>query len=721
MDTHIRDRHEHLAEGPVMGGRAGGRIADMHDNSAGLRRGGGVVVAAATATPEDGHCEHKEDATEREELPHIYLVKTQFYLGSQKAMRRKTDNPPLLCYNPLMPKRLAIVLLLLMGSCVGDDKFQRPAPVRLTHEGEDWAQKTLRKMSLEEKIGQMLMIRALTQFFNLQSPAYLQLRDNIRRYHIGGVLLTVGSEGGAVFRNQPYEAAMLTNQLQRDSKLPLIFAADFERGLAMRFYGTTGFPAAMAFAAAGTPQHAADMARVVAQESRAIGVQWNFFPVADVNSEPANPIINTRAFGEDPQQVIPYVRAYLKAAHDNGMLTTAKHFPGHGDVDSDTHLGIARVSADRDHLERIELPPFRAAIEGGVDAVMVAHVTVPALEPDPDRVASVSHAIVTDTLKRALGFKGLVVTDAMEMNAVAQLFPPARAAVEAVQAGNDMVLIPADLNAAYNGLLSAVRSGEIPEAQINASVLRILRAKAAVGLDKARLVDINAMAEIIARPANLALAQQVADEAVALVRDNGRVLPIARAGTRAPSAAYETPGPAENRVLVVIFSDDVRTDAGRVLDRELRARIPGINVLYIDPRIANGMSEEVLRAANQAQTVVAAAIATPSAGKVLRVNGVLTASVSLDDATAGLLHGLLQRAGDKTALVALGNPYLAGQFPEVQNYLCTFSNDPLSEMSAVKALFGEIPIRGRMPVTIPGIARRGSGLDRAVLAQGGHP
>ena len=620
-----------------------------------------------------------------------------------------------------MPRRLLIVLLLLASACVGEDKFQRPGPVRLTHDGDKWAQKTLRKMSLEEKIGQMLMVRAQTEFFNVASPAYLQLRDNIRRYRIGGVLLTVASENGAVFRNQPYEAAMFTNQLQRDSELPLIFAADFERGLATRFHGTTGFPAAMAFAATNNPQYAAEMARVVAQEARAIGVEWNFFPVADVNSVPTNPIINTRAFGEDPQQVIPYLRAYLNAARENGLLTTAKHFPGHGDVETDSHLGAARITADRAHLESVELPPFRAAIEDGVDAVMVAHVTVPALEPDPNRVATVSSAVIGGVLKQQLGFQGLVVTDAMDMNAITRLFPPGRAAVEAVRAGNDVVLIPADLSAAYGALLHAVTAGEIPQTQIDASVLRILRAKAAVGLHKARLVNVNELAEIIARPADLALAQQVSDDALALVRDNGRVLPLLGEGTSASAAAYQTSGPAGSRVLTVVISDDVRTDAGRVLEREMHARIPGANMFYVDPRIANGMAGQVLGAAERAQSVVVAAIASPSGGKVLRVNGVLTGSVSLDDATAALLHRLLQRAASKTVLVALGSPYLAAQFPEVENYLCTFSNAPVSEMSTVKALFGEIPIRGRLPVTIPGIAARGAGFDRTALARGGHP
>jgi beta-N-acetylhexosaminidase len=627
-----------------------------------------------------------------------------------------------------MRQRLVIVyllltcgLLLLVATCFADDKFQRPGPVRLTHEGDKWAQTTLRKMSLQEKVGQMFMIRAQTEFFNLANPYYLQLRDEIQRYHVGGVLLTVASENGAVFRNQPYEAAMFTNQLQRDSGLPLIFAADFERGLAMRFHATTGFPAAMAFAAAGKPQYVGDMARIVAQEARAIGVQWNFFPVADVNSVPTNPIINTRAFGEDPQQVIPYVLAYLDAARENGILTTAKHFPGHGDVESDSHLGIARISADRGHLENVELPPFRAAIQGGVDAVMVAHVTVPALEPDPNRVATVSGAVITGTLKKELGFQGLVITDAMDMNAITRLVAPARAAVEAVKAGNDMVLIPADLSAAYHGLLQAVTSGEIPEAQINASVSRILHAKAAVGLHKARLVDINALAATIARPADLQIAQRVADEAVALVRDNGRVLPLHTSGTPQPSGSYSIPESPGKSVLAVLISDDVRTDAGRVLERELRARIPAASIFYIDPRVASGMSDEVVRAAEQAQTVIAAAIASPSGGKVLRVHGVFTGSVSLDDASAALLHRFLRRAAHKTVLVALGNPYLAAEFPEVQNYMCTFSNAPVSETSAVKALFAEIPIRGHLPVTIPGIAARGTGIDRVALARGGHP
>src|SRR5439155_9646469 len=241
-------------------------------------------------------------------------------------------------------------------------------------------------------------------------------------YNIGGLLLTVHSEGPFLYRNQPLEAASFTNRLQQESKFPLLFAADFERGLAMRFIGTTVFPHPMAFGAAGNPQYVSAAAQIVAQEARAIGVQWNFYPIADVNSNPANPIINTRSFGEDPKQVSEMVSAYIRAARDAGMMTTAKHFPGHGDTESDSHLELARVGGDLQHLQSIELPPFQQAIAAGVDSVMVAHVTVPTLDPDPGHVASTSPAVIGNLLKEQLGFKGLVVPDAMDMNALMRLY-----------------------------------------------------------------------------------------------------------------------------------------------------------------------------------------------------------------------------------------------------------------------------------------------------------
>ncbi len=619
--------------------------------------------------------------------------------------------------------RVTAVLLVLSSLCAAEDKFQRPGPVQLTKDGNKWAEKTLKKLSLEQKVGQLFMVRALTRFYNTADADYARLRDQVRRYHLGSVLLTIPSEGPVVHKSEPYEAAMFTNHLQADAELPLLIAADFERGLSMRFYGTTNFPHPMAFAATGKPEYAAAMARVVGQEARAIGVQWNLFPIADVNSAPKNPIINTRAFGEDPAQVGEFDVAYIEAAREAGMLTTAKHFPGHGDVTLDTHLVFAVVSADREHLDRVDLPPFRAAINAGVDAVMTAHVAVPALEPDPNRVATISRPIVTGLLKKQLGFKGLVVTDAMDMGAIGHLYAgnpgypghPGRAAVEALKAGNDMVLLPADLDAAFNAVVAAVRSGEIPELQIDASVLKVLRAKAALNLHKARLVDIRALANAIARPANLDLGQRVADEAVTLVRENGQVLPIKKSGTRHALLPYQQGEEAGSRILAVFFSDNTRDEGDSRFEPELKARVPDARVIYVDPRTAAAMTATVLEAAQQARTVIVGIVSFPSAGKMIRVQGKLTNSVAMSDASAALLQQLLERAAAKTVVVSLGSPYVASGFSNLENYLCTFSSTTVSETAAIKALFGEIPIHGRLPVSVPGIAARGEGLDRPPL------
>jgi len=624
-----------------------------------------------------------------------------------------------------MYKRLLLVVLLAIP-CLAKD-FQKPGPIQTSSDAQKWADKTLRKLSLEEKIGQMFLMRGRAEFLNVTSPDYLQLRDQIHRYHIGGVVLTVRTDGPFLLRNQPFEAATFTNRLQGESRLPLIFAADFERGLCTRLNGATVFPHAMAFGATGNPAYVEGFAQIVAQEARAIGVQWNFYPIADVNSNPANPIINTRSFGEDPKMVSEMVTAYIRAARDAGMMTTAKHFPGHGDTESDSHLQLARVGGDLQHLQNIELPPFEQAIAAGVDSVMVAHVTVPTLDPDPGRVASTSPLVIETLLKGQLGFKGLVVPDAMDMNALMRLFvghdanPSARAAVEAVKAGNDMILIPADLDAAYNGLLNAVRSGEIPEARINESVRKILVTKATLGLAKARLVNIDALPNLIATPEHVAFGQLVADSAITLVRDNGQVLPLKKPapanGTSGPALSYQAEQEAGKRVLAVIFSDDVRTDSGRTLERELRARIPDANVIYVDPRIAAAMTPQVMQAVNEAQSIIAAVYLIPTAGKAVRVQGTVQNAIGLADAPADLLRQILANAGPRTVVVAVGTPYVAAEFPEIQTYLCTFSAASISEFSAVKALFGEIPIHGHLPVTIPNIAQRGAGIEKpAVVA-----
>ena len=594
--------------------------------------------------------------------------------------------------------------------------------IRLDRDGEKWAAKTLRKMSVEEKVGQLIMPWARVRFLNTKNPEYLKLNDALRKYHVGGFVVSVPVEGAKLLYSEPYGTAALTNQLQHDSKLPLLFAADFERGLSMRLLGTSVFPHAMAFGAAGKLEYAEAFGRVTAQEARAIGIHWNFFPVADVNSNPANPIINTRSFGEDPQQVGDMVSAYIRGAHSQGMLTTAKHFPGHGDTGSDSHLGVAQVTGDQARLDAVEMPPFQQAIASGIDAVMVAHVSVPAIDSDPKHVATTSVKVVRGVLREKLGFKGIVVTDALDMGALTRLYAGqiGRTCVDAFKAGNDVLLIPADIDACFRAMVGAVRSGEIPKTDLDASVLKLLRAKASLSLQKHREVDLKALPDRIASPDNLALGQRIADDSLTLIRDNGKVLPMrptavtsGNHGTDPAPLPYQTVETTTNRVVAVVLTDDVRLEWGRVLERELRARVPDANVIFVDPRNAKSMTEQVLNSTEEAQTVIAAVYLVPSGGKRARVGDRSTSAVGLGDAAGSLLQQVLTRAGDKTFVVSLGSPYFISDFPDAQNYLCAFSNSTVSEMAAVKALFGEIPIHGHLPVTIPNIAQRGAGLEKA--------
>ena len=576
-------------------------------------------------------------------------------------------------------------------------------PVHLDRKGERWAVSTLRRMSLEEKIGQMIMVWAHAEFMNTQSAEYTQLTGEIRQYHLGGFGVTVGSDGQLI-KGDPLEAAFLTNSLQKQSRLPLLMAADFERGASMRLLGPTDFPAAMAFGAAGDPALARDFGRVSALEARAIGIQWNWFPVADVNSNPANPIINTRSFGEDPAQVSALLSAYIQGARSAGLLTTAKHFPGHGDTDTDSHLALARVTGDAARLNSLELVPFRAAIAAGVDSVMIGHLVVPAVEPDPNKPASVSANVIDGLLRKQLGFQGLVITDGLGMNGLLKTFSgtPAQVsaaeAVAAVQAGNDILCLPPDLDAAYHGLLDAVRNGTIPQKRIDESVLRILRLKASVGLDKNRFVPLAEAASAVAAPESVALAQTVADRAITLAKDSANLVPL-------------QPALAKGKLTAVVFTDSPRgSDGSRAFIAELRQRAPDATILSVDSVNAKFVSDNVVRAIQDADRVLVLAEAVPSAGRIRA--GSSTGSAGLDTGPAQLLASIVQSAGNKTIYAAFGNPYTGVSVPGIQTYLCTFSNVPTSARALVRALFGEIPIHGKLPVSLPGIAPRAFSLDR---------
>jgi beta-N-acetylhexosaminidase len=315
--------------------------------------------------------------------------------------------------------------------------------------------------------------------------------------------------------------------------------------------------------------------------------------------------------------------------------------------------------------------------------------------------------VVTDLLKTRLGFGGLVVTDALDMAGLTQLYADdiGRSAVDAFKAGNDLLLIPADLDASFAAVLAAARSGEIGAARLDEAALKLLRWKAALRLHKERTVDVARVATRVGRPEAAAAAQAVADAALTLVRDNGKVLPLAPAALPAAGLLpYAPPPPIRNRLVAVVFSPDLATESGRVFAAELRARVPDANVFVVDPRTAAAAAEDVRSAVREAEAVVAAVYAIPEPGQ----------AASSATGPAALLRSILDEAGAKTAVVALGSPYVAATVPAVSTYLCTFSDASVSERSAVRALFGEVAVRGRLPVTIPGVAERGAGLDRAL-------
>ena len=602
---------------------------------------------------------------------------------------------------------LLLVLVSLAGSSdVTRDKSRDNFTHRLQRDDQRWAETTLSTLSLEEKVGQLFMIRMRVGMSGAGNPEYARVSDSIRKYHIGSLAMSAPPGRRFLRNDHRYETVVLLNRLQGESKLPLLVAGDFEQGvLPARLFGTTVFPHAMAFGAAGKAAYAEEFGRITAEESRAIGVHWNLFPVADVNSNPANPIIGTRAFGANPDQVGTLVAAYIRGARANGMLTTAKHFPGHGNTGTDSHLGVARVDERKDILRNLDLPPFRKAIEAGVDAVMTAHIRVPALDPDPNLVATTSPAIVTNLLKNELGFKGIVVTDGLDMAGLTRLYAidVGRAAVDAFKAGNDVLTMPADLDASYRAVLNAVRSGEISKQRLDASVLKILEAKASLGLHKSRLVDVAAIPKLVGSPANLAVGQRISDASITLVRNNRKLLPLKGSASVQNVALHRAHQRARQEfegTLVIVVCDSVRAEDGHVLEHEIKARTPDAKVIYVDPRVALSRTKAVLEAVDHARAVVVAVYIVPSAARSRKLGRGGKHPSSLPDSTSTLFDKILARAGDKTAVLAMGNPYLTDDFPAIQNYICTFSNATVSEVSAARALFGEIPMSGHMPVNL---------------------
>ena len=559
---------------------------------------------------------------------------------------------------------------------------------KLSPESDRWVAQTLKKMTLDEKIGQLFAVWCYGSFLSAESLEYKDLLRDVEEKHIGSFAIQTQGSPLGIERSQVYPTAVLVNTLQSHAKVPLLIAADFERGTSMRIDEGASFPHSMAVAATRRPEDAYTVGKITALEARAAGVPWIFAPDADVNSNPANPIINTRSYGEDPARVSEFVTAFVRGVEENGGLATAKHFPGHGDTSTDSHLDLPTVTSDRAHLDSVELAPFRAAIAAGTSTIMTGHLAVPALDPDPDVPATMSPKIMTDLLRKQMGFEGLVVTDALDMGGVTVRYPPGEVAVRSILAGADVLLVPPVLDAALEAVRDAVAAGRIPMSRVDEAVTRVLRAKAKLGLDKSKLVDLDALPRNFDRPEFARAALDIADRGVTLLRDDQRILPL------------DATKPM--RVLLVAASGDNDAYPAQDLEDEIRWRVDSLATVRMDTRFVRAETAKLPSA--ESYDVAIAAIFVRVADR--------KGSVGLPDDEAAVIDRLL--ASGKPVIVAcFGSPYLVERFPAAKTWVAAFSTVDVAQHAVGRALFGQIPIGGRLPVNVPGVASLGAGIDLA--------
>ena len=568
------------------------------------------------------------------------------------------------------------VFLLICGLLV--QPFAAVAQtIKIDVKAEKWAAQTLKNLTLREKIGQMIIMPLSGEFTNTKSEKFAEMRRRIVENKVGGFTL---------FRGEANSIAALTNEAQKLAKIPLFFSADYERGLRMQLRTGTPFTTNMGVAAAGDVSAAYRQGAIICEEMRAIGANWLFAPVADVNNNPDNPVINIRSFGADPNKVGEFVAALSGGAREANCLSTLKHFPGHGDTATDSHIGLSVVNADRARLDRVELAPFRAGIDGGVDSVMTAHLALPKVTDD-EIPATLNPKITIDILRNELKFKGIITTDSMGMGAITKNFPNGQSAVMAVKAGADVVLFPPNVEKAIEAIENAIKSGEILEKRIDESVRRLLAAKYRLGLTENRFVDLAKVNESVEKPENVREAMRTAEKSITLLRNDDRIFPL-------------TKEKASKTLFVIVAADDDAVE-GATLMPEIARRAPKAKIIRLDPRSTAEEYAVVLSDAASFDSIVLAPFVKRAAAK---------GTVALPENQAAFVKQMLAAKGEKTAVIAFGNPYMIRQFPEARNYVVTYAIEDVAQTAAVKTMFGEVSFQGRLPIKIPNLFQIGSGI-----------
>jgi len=583
------------------------------------------------------------------------------------------------------------------GAAVSAVPSPVPVPAMTTSlDTARWVDSTLASLTLRQRVGQMTMFWMLGDYTAIDDSAFAEAVDWVQRQGAGGISMSLGT---------PEEVATKLNYLQERANVPLLVASDLEPSL-MRLEsaifphylletgGATSFPTAMAIAATGREEDVFSVAKAIAEEARGVGIHVNFAPVVDVNINPNNPVIGTRSFGEDPERVARLSAAFVRGTHAGGAFATAKHFPGHGDTDVDSHVGLPVVNADMTRLNSVELVPFRAAIGAGAELVMSAHIALPALGGDSTTPATLRPDVMHALLRDSLGFRGVAITDALSMQGIGKGYGLAESVVRAVQAGTDILLKPAgsdarqnDIVPAIDAVVAAVERNDIPAARIDESVRRILWAKARLGLATRRIVPVDSVRMSVGTASHRALAQDVAQRAITLVRDSARVIPIATGA----------------KIAVVNYMPETELKAGRAFARELRDLRPDARIVAkIGPGTSQSQLDSAAKALRAADVIVIGAY-------VRRVEG--EGRTTVPPPIAAWIDSVAA-AGSRTVVVAFGNPYIIRQFPRARTYVNTYSVSDVSEIAAVRALLGTRPIGGKSPVSLPGFFKAGDGITR---------
>ena len=598
-----------------------------------------------------------------------------------------------------------LALLAAATGCAHSPAPQSPEP-----QSAVWADSVLATLTPRERAAQLVWPQLFGDFTADSSVAWQRLERMVRAERVGGFVMSIGS---------PIETAAKLNALQAMSRVPILVGADYEDGAGFRtrgghflpnaiyLGGATLFPKQMALGAAGDTMLAYEQGRITAVEGRAVGVHMAFAPVLDVNNNPANPVIGPRSFGENPSLVADLGAALIRGLQDNGMLATAKHFPGHGDTDRNSHLAVTEVNASRPRLDTVELVPFRRAIRDGVAAVMTFHGVVASLDTTPVP-ATLSPVIMNGLLRRELGFGGLLVTDALDMNGVLARVRPAANATPltgnygtidspglaevvklAVDAGNDVLLMPLDVTVAVDAVVNGVNEGRFTQARIDSSARRILALKHSLGLHRDRSVNLESARARVGTPAHLAVADTIARRGLTLAKDSLGLVPL-----RASTGARPT-------ILSITIANRVDLAAGSAFDAELRGGAT-VRSLWVD---AQDPLPALARVATLADSVQFAVIGSYLA------QGTTVASVNAPDALAAFIRGVVERAPN-SVLVAFGNPYLLQNVPFVPGYLVAWGGSTASQRAAARGMLGVSDITGRLPISIPPLLRLGAGETR---------